>query len=234
MSGFLRRLSPRHADALRPAAPLRALASGPAEPAIQAREGLAEASLVDVANHIPAHTADIATSARAASTNDPARTTATAPAHYTPEAPGPSAAATSRPMAQPLQPAPARPDAPGFDAPVNEALERPGFDAHGQATPPAPSTPMVLSRTPEPASRASLPSPIDVRPPLHASPPLSASTVARLDTAATTSAPPTIHLHIDRIEVRAAARPASPAPVRPRAVPEPQSLHDYLHGTRRG
>jgi hypothetical protein len=63
---------------------------------------------------------------------------------------------------------------------------------------------------------------------------LSAGAVARLEAAAASSAPPTIHLHIDRIEVRAAARPAVPPKTRPRALPEPQSLHDYLHGKRRG
>ena len=73
---------------------------------------------------------------------------------------------------------------------------------------------------------------IDARPQAHTLPPLSGSTVARLETAAATSTPPTIHLHIDRIEVRAAARPAAPSPTRPRAVPEPQSLHDYLQGKR--
>ena len=52
MSGFLRRLSPRHADALRPAAPLRAIATGPAHIPLAAPEELAIVHQMDRLNAV--------------------------------------------------------------------------------------------------------------------------------------------------------------------------------------
>jgi hypothetical protein len=46
-----------------------------------------------------------------------------------------------------------------------------------------------------------------------------------------TAAPPVVHVHIDRIEVRApAAAPARPAPARPARTAAQHSLADYLRG----
>lgn len=235
MSGFLHRLSPRHADALRPATPLRALASAPAESGLPTRESPADTrvGLSGLANDSPAHTADATASGYAGSANASPRIAPTAPAHGMHAAPEPSAAPAPRPLAQPPQAA--APPVPGLDAITNRpASERSLTDARFDRAPRLRSAPAAFPDGPEPTARTPQPLPIDVRPRAHAPPPLSASTVSRLDTVAATSAPLAIHLHIDRIDVRAAARPAGPAPARPRAAPEPQSLHDYLHGKRRG
>jgi hypothetical protein len=64
--------------------------------------------------------------------------------------------------------------------------------------------------------------------------PLSPARVQALQPAhapAATPAPPVVHVHIDRIEVRAApAAPARPAPARPARTAAQRSLADYLRG----
>lgn len=237
MSGFLHRLSPRHADALRPATPLRAIASAPAESGLPTREGPANTrvGLSGLPTDSPAYIADATASGYASSANASPRTAPTTPAHAMHEAPEPSAAPAPHPSAQPPQAALPQPPLSGLDAVTNRpASERSVIDARFDRAPCLRSAPAAFPDGREPTARTPQPLPIDVRPRAHAPPPLSASTVSRLDTAAATSAAPAIHLHIDRIDVRAAARPAGPAPARPRAAPEPQSLHDYLHGKRRG
>ncbi|WP_202842482.1 hypothetical protein [Luteimonas saliphila] len=236
MSGFLRRLSPRHADALRPAAPLRALASDRAEPPLSAPEDPADVMDRDTVAPAAAHAVGIETPSRTTATNASARSPVTGPAHVMSVASGPSVnAPTPGQWAEPVRAAPTRSRAPEFDAVTNgSAYERTAIEAHTGSALPQPPAPTAFPQTSDPTPRAPLSSPIDVRPQAHAPPPLSASTVARLETAAAASTPPTIHLHIDRIEVRAAARPATPPKTRPRALPEPQSLHDYLQGKQRG
>jgi hypothetical protein len=236
MSGFLRRLSPRHADALRPAAPLRALASDRAEPTLATSEDPADVMDRHVVAPSAAHAVGIETPSRPTATNASARNPVIGPAHLMSVAPGPSVNAPAPgQLAEPVRATPTRFRAPEFDAVTNGAAhERSAVEAHTGSALPQPSAPTAFAQASDPTPRALLSSPIDVRPRAHAPPPLSAKIVARLETAAAASAPPTIHLHIDRIEVRAAARPAAPPNTRPRAVPEPQSLHDYLHGKQRG
>jgi hypothetical protein len=236
MSGFLRRLSPRHADALRPAAPLRALASDRAEPTLATSEEPADVMDRHVVAPSAAHAVGIETPSRPTATNASARNPVAGPAHVMSVAPGLSVEASAPGQwVEPVRAAPKGFRAPGFDAVTNgSAHERTAVEAHTGSAPPRPSAPTAFPRTSDSAPRAPLSSPIDVRPQAHAPPPLSASTVARLETAAATSTPPTIHLHIDRIEVRTATRPAAPSKPRPRPVPEPQNLHDYLHGKQRG
>ncbi|TYT23827.1 hypothetical protein FZO89_16555 [Luteimonas viscosa] len=236
MSGFLRRLSPRHADALRPAAPLRALATDRAAPMLATPEDPADVMDRDAVAPAAAHAVGIETPSRPTATNASSRNPVTGPAHVMSVAPGPSVDASAPGQwVEPVRAAPTGFRAPGFDAVTNgSAHERTAIEAHTGSALPRPPAPTAFPRMSDSAPRAPLSSSIDVRPQAHAPPPLSASTVARLETASATSTPPTIHLHIDRIEVRAAARPAAAPPTRPRARPEPQSLHDYLHGKRRG
>ena len=124
------------------------------------------------------------------------------------------------------------------------ALEGPGglenLEGRGDLGDVAPSPPApARSATP---SAAFLPSTVTRVPPFAPSPssplgaPLSPARAQALSprplpATSAASAPPVVHVHIDRIDVRApAAAPARPAPARPARTAAPHTLADYLRG----
>src|SRR5690606_28133180 len=142
MSGFLRRLSPRHADALVPAAPLRALASERAEHSPLAPEDPADVMGRGAVTLATAQAAAIETPSRPTATNASARGTVTGPAHVTSAPPDPSANASAPGRwAGPGRAAPTKPRAPGFDAVTNgPTLEKTIIEAHTGGALAQPST----------------------------------------------------------------------------------------------
>lgn len=228
MLDFLRSLAPRQANALRPAAPLRASASampdaelGGDAPHADAEAGALQpqAPAMDAATRTPRFTGDAIDTPRSGSDTERAQ-----PRHArgmratTDEAriPGRSVVAAALPAvngtSSAFPPASQGPTSPlsafamRSDAPLQSAhLHR--IDA---------------GANPEDARRGAAPA--------IPGAPLSAATVAMVFPDAAASAPPAIHISIDRIDVRTARAPAHPAQPQPRPRPavEPQSLHDYL------
>ena len=211
MLEFLRLLTPRHADALRPASPVRRAAS----------------ILPDVMGNRWDAGSDVAAHA--------------APMHG--DEPPP---ATSQP--QSVEPTPERGQPQALMDPSRPVLARSTTLVATPASPHArlPPHPAQLVEPVEVPRPASLPaSPVLARridatgsmPSTVASStnaPLSPASVALLAAApAHASAPPALHINIDRIEVRAPAPAPKHAATRSRAAPATQSLSDYLGGRGR-
>ncbi|WP_026107591.1 hypothetical protein [Dyella ginsengisoli] len=228
MPDFLRLLTPRHHDALRPAAPLRRLATPSlidADPDPLAPSGerpAASAAWRSEQHHrTPPTTAPVA---RAAHASEPMPAAAKRPITAAPDAPlsdrvVDSPAPTARESVVALQldadvlpPLPlARPDARAAQA-VGE-VQSP-LDPR-QVSPPLPSTYTGHARQ------------------VPAGAPLSSATVALYAGADDQrSTAPVVHVSIDRIEVRAPHGP-KPATTTRRRTPPAQSLGDYLHGRER-
>ncbi|MGY1409201.1 MULTISPECIES: hypothetical protein [unclassified Luteimonas] len=223
MSDFLRLLAPRHADALRPAAPLRALAAPIAPMAdMQASTGEPEAP------GIAAPRLDTAKSRTAGMQVEHPR--ADALPHGTR---GRIAATDSAPIIPGVARHPAV-DAMPLESPALPRNDKAGAQdalalrSVAPAIQPAPHDHSTIGPPPAQRARAAPPAPLPRSMPEQLAAPLSATTVALLAPAMAPAAPPAIHISIDRIEVRAPAQPAKQPPPRPRVVPEPQNLHDYL------
>jgi len=228
MLDFLRSLAPRQVNALRPAAPLRASASAMPDAGWGADAVQAETEADALLSQAPAM-------------DDP-RTRAPRVPDDAIDAP------QSGPGVEPAQPRNAR----GMRATRDDA----GITGRSAIATPAAIDGTSSTRSPASQGPTSPPSafamrsdaplqsarlhradtggnPEDARPgaaPAIPGAPLSAATVAMVAPEAAASAPPAIHISIDRIDVRAApaSAPAHSAPPRPRPAVEPQSLHDYL------
>lgn len=237
MSGFLRRLSPRHADALRPATAPRTFGFDPATPVLPEAPSVDdEAAAPDIPLQSLPRTPARAAPERATTVAGPARPPVARPrpdmSESEPATPSPSSAPGAPGVG--TRATSGRPAAVFDDVAIGSTrVAIPGAQAMAAARPSSPLSPLSPG-SPAHAAPASRPAFVDVHAPVPSPGPLSPGTVERVEARAEASCPPVIHLHIDRIDVRAAPRPATPAPTRPRAVPEPQSLHDYLTGKQRG
>jgi len=228
MLDFLRSLAPRQANALRPAAPLRASASAMPDAGLGADAVQAETEADALLSQAPAM--------------DDSQTRAPRTPDDAIDAPQPGSGVE---LTQPR-------NARGMRATRDEAsitgrsaiAALPAVDgtssAFSPASPGPTSPPSVFAmRSDAPLQPVHLyrvdtgGNPEDARPgavPVIPGAPLSAATVAMAAPDAAASAPQAIHISIDRIDVRAAPAPtpAHSAPPRPRPAVEPQSLHDYL------
>ena len=213
MLEFLRLLTPRHGDALRPASPVRRAAS----------------MLPDEIGNGWDAGSDVA-------------------AHATPMHGDEPPPATSQP--QPVEPTPERGQQQTPMDPSRPALARSTTLVATTASPhtrlpPHPAqfiepadvprpTLSPLSRSPVIARRIDATGPMPSTAASSTNAPLSPASVALLAAApAHASAPPALHINIDRIEVRAPAPAPKHAATRSRAAPATQSLSDYLGGRGR-
>ncbi|WP_372015248.1 hypothetical protein [Pseudoxanthomonas sp. 10H] len=224
MLEFLRQLAPRHPDALRPASPLRRMAApGVSDATGAAHDAVADDRLAGVPAADEAGPPRLAPAPAPSPETGPLPPTVRAATALTrPAAPGPAApGAQPRPAGHPLEAATGTAfleDAPAAPPPAAMSMaDRSVAIARGRragAVPAAATAAPVIPRA------------------LAVAAPISPATVARF--AQERGAPataPTIHLSIDRIEVRAPAPPRAPAaPSKPKPVREPQSLGDYLKG----
>lgn len=235
MSDFLRLLAPRHADALRPVAPLRALAA-PLAANADARESMGEPEVAGIAPPMPdpakrrtAEAPMVHPHAGVLPRDAGGRTDAMGPTSPVPSpsaSPGMDAASAPASGARPPD-SPASPpsDSAGIDDPrIPGLVPAAHSDRHGPIL-----EPHLAYEQARHGALPPVPSPRSGHVPERAAAPLSPATVALLAAASPTAAPPpAIHISIDRIDVRAQAQPAKPPSSRPRVAPEPQSLHDYL------
>lgn len=211
MLEFLRLLTPRHADALRPASPVRRVAWMLPD---------------EIGNRWDAES-DAAAYAMPMHGDEPSQATSQPqPVEPMPERGQPHA------LMGPPRPAPARPAtlvattaSPHTRLPPHPAQIIEPADAPRPA--PLPPSPVLARRI-----DATGPMPSTVASSTNA--PLSPASVALLAAApAHASASPAIHVNIDRIEVRAPAPAPKHAATRSRATPATQSLSDYLGGRGR-
>ncbi|KAF1709701.1 hypothetical protein CSC71_10685 [Pseudoxanthomonas sangjuensis] len=222
MPDFLRQPAPRQADALQPASPLRPMAwPGPAAAmdGIEPQDG-ATMHAHDEAADRPGVPALPPTAHRQSPVAGepplaalPSQPRQVAPAHRLRGETNATAQAST------AEPAAARLQSPRIaTAPVRVA--EPPFAAIDDVRQPLQADPPAIARpSADPAGIAAVAAPI------------SPATVARfVQEHASPAPPPAIHVSIDRIDVRARSAAPSPAASRPRAMREPQSLHDYLRG----
>lgn len=226
MLDFLRLMTPRHSDALRPASPLRRATSMAVE-----GEGFGDAPIFpDMASPMPgegpqaqastpwpstpAATSSIVDEASSAATKPSPRIVSALPNEGTAVSPS---AATIRPLPADSAPLSSLHAAP--PAVLSPPLATPGHPAPAFAPIPtvAPSRPTVS------AFVAEMDRPLMDRP-------LSATALARFTPNLEKAPPPAIHVSIDRIEVRAPSPPAKAAANRTRPATSIPSLADYLRG----
>jgi hypothetical protein len=215
MLDYLRLLAPRHGDALRPASLVRrltnttpggAMEGGDAGAGAETETDHEEAPGSDQPRRVSSIPSHLATSNHDGPhlMTDLQRSRGEPSAQTNAISPRPAPAPAAKDAIQPtaVEPSAPRRALPLQPAPFIEAMpQRRGI----QAQAPALARPVTAPLSPEVAAW------------LAAKPVQAAQG-------------PTIHVSIDRIEVRAPAAPAKPAPSRPRTSPPTQSLADYLRG----
>lgn len=234
MLHFLRMLAPRHGDALRSASPVRRIAA--------AAWPVDDGAPVVVDDRAAAPGALTATTAPL---RDEAAADTTA-ARGSPDVGPPTLRADGANPGAPR--GESAPDGPrGVPAPAKR-VER-DLEPVPRAVPPrdATASPKAPPRRSLDAVRSTAASDEAPRAPFAATPraertaaapaasapaaPISPFTVSLSAARAAPAAPPTIHVTIDRIEVRAPSTPVpTTRPARPRPSPPSPSLHDYLRG----